>query len=204
MNRRFAVMAALITTGVGPLVSSAAGADDKSVKPPAAPRVQAQKVPAAKPPAGRAAGRAAPPQPDNHPGEQMLDRLLQMSPEQRQKALDRLNLPPQRRQNIEKRINEIQKLPPAMQNLARTRLEMLNSLPQPRQNQVRRSINQYAGALPERKAQMNEALQRIANLPDEDRRAYMNTEEFRNRFSPTEQQIISNLSEITPENRPRN
>jgi hypothetical protein len=50
---------------------------------------------------------------------------------------------------------------------------------------------------------MNQALQRIASMPDEDRRAYMNTEEFRNRFSPTEQQIIGNLIEITPENPPR-
>ena len=132
----------------------------------------------------------------------MLDRLLKMSPEQRQKALDRLNLPPQRRQNIERRLNEIQKLPPDMQNRARTRLEMLNSLPQPRQNQVRRSINQYAAAQPERKAQMNQALQRIAPMSDEDRRAYMNTEEFRNRFSPNEQQIIGNLSEITPDHLP--
>jgi len=201
MIRRFA----LIPIGVGLLISSAAGAEEKVVKPPAVPKPQAPKVPAVRPPAGRpaAAGRASQPQPqpDNHPGEQMLDRLLKMSPEQRQKALQ--NLPPERRQNIERRLNEIQKLPPAMQNLTRTRLEMLNSLPQPRQNQVRRSINQYAAAPPDRKAQINQALQRISTLPDEDRRAFMNTEEFRNRFSANEQQIIGNLSEITPESRQR-
>jgi len=196
---------ALIPIGVGLLFSSASRAEEKAVKPPAAPKTQPSKVPAVKAPAARvpagrpAAGRSSQPQPDNHPGEQMFDRLLRMSPEERQKALK--DLSPERRQNIEKRLNEIQKLPPAMQNLARTRLEMLNSLPQPRQGQVRRAINQYAAAPPERKAQINQALQKISGLPDEDRRAYMNTEEFRNRFSANEQQVIGNLSEITPENR---
>jgi hypothetical protein len=35
-------------------------------------------------------------------------------------------------------------------------------------------------------------------MPDEQRRSYMNTEEFRNRFSPAEQQMIGNLAEILP------
>ena len=190
---------------MGVLASSALCADDKNVKPPAVPKVQAQKVPPMKVPAATTprpgAARGNQPQPGGaagpRPGEQMLDRLIKMSPEQRDKALQ--NLEPQRRLNIERRINEIQKLPAGTLNLNLQRLERLNHLPQPRQGQVRRSINQFSALPEDRKAQMSRELQRIAALPDEDRRAYMNTEEFRNRYSANEQQIMSNLSEITPE-----
>ncbi len=36
-------------------------------------------------------------------------------------------------------------------------------------------------------------------MPDDERRAHMNSEEFRNRYSPVEQRMMSNLNEITPE-----
>jgi hypothetical protein len=194
---------ALIPMGMGVLASSAFSADDKNVKPPAAPKVQVQKAPPVRVPPvprpgaargmqGAPSGAGAP-----RPGEQMLDRLIKMSPEQRDKALQ--NLEPQRRLNIERRINEIQKLPAGTLNLNLMRLERLNHLPQPRQGQVRRSINQFSALPEDRKAQMSRELQRISALPDEDRRAFMNTEEFRNRYSANEQQIMSNLSEITPE-----
>ena len=39
-------------------------------------------------------------------------------------------------------------------------------------------------------------------LIDEERRAYMNTEEFRNKFSAREQQMLSHLAEITPQPQP--
>jgi hypothetical protein len=35
-------------------------------------------------------------------------------------------------------------------------------------------------------------------MPDDERQAYMNTEEFRNRFSPDERQMVGNLAEILP------
>ena len=122
---------------------------------------------------------------------------MSMSPEQRQKWLD--TLPPERRQNIDRRLSEYQKIPTPQRRLLNTQLQMLQSLPPQRQNQVKRSINQFKLIPEERRQQMTQELKQMSGMTDEDRRAYMNTEEFRNKYSPTEQQIMSNISEITPE-----
>ena len=163
-------------------------------KPPRAAKVQpAPKAQAAPPQAQVNRPQAA----DNHPGEQQVDRLMQMTPAEREKALSRLA--PGRRQNIERRIGELQKLPPAQQSMVRNRLEMLNSLPPQRANQVRRSLQQFKTLPEERSGQMRQEMQRMATLPDDDRRAHMNSEEFRNRYTATEQQMMGNIMEVTPQ-----
>src|SRR6185437_3611854 len=97
---------------------------------------RAQPAPRNAPPTAR----AAQPKADRHPGEQILQRLQSMTPEEREQALARL--PPARRAQIEKRIQNFENLPPAAQERRLDRLERLNSLPPQKQNQVRRSIRQ--------------------------------------------------------------
>lgn len=137
--------------------------------------------------------------PDAHPGERALERLERMTPEQRSKAL--ANLPPQRRQEIEQKLDEFDRLPPEERLRVRNQLERMNSLPPQRQNQVRRSIRQFQDLPDDRKLLVRRELDRMAAMPDDARRAYMNTEEFRNRYTPNEQQMMQNLAEILPENR---
>ncbi len=153
---------------------------------------------AARPAQGQARGnpQKAQPKPDNHPGEQLFDKLSRMTPEEREQALSQL--PPPRRAQIEQRIRNFQKLPPAVQERRLDRLERLNSLPPQKQNQVRRSMNQLQNLPEDRKVAINRELQRMSAMPDDERRAYMNTEEFRNRYSPAEQQMMGNLAENLP------
>jgi hypothetical protein len=134
---------------------------------------------------------------DNHPGEQAVDRLSRMTPEEREKWLS--SLPPARRQRIEQNLREFQKMPPAQQDRVRGRQELLNSLPPQRQNQVRRSVQQFLNMPEERKTVVSQEMQRMAPMSDEERRAHMNSEEFRNRYSANEQQIMGNLMEIQPQ-----
>src|SRR5579884_4210195 len=136
---------------------------------------------------------------DPHPGERALERLERMTPEQRSKAL--ANLPPERRQQIEQKLQEFDRLSPEERVRERNQLERMNSLPPRRQNQVRRSIRQFEQLPDDRKLLVRRELDRMAAMPDDARRAYMNTEEFRNRYTPNEQQMMQNLSEILPENR---
>jgi hypothetical protein len=126
-----------------------------------------------------------------------VERLMNMSPEERQKALQ--NLPPARRERLERRLTEIQKLPTAQQNRIMTRQQMLNSLPPERQVQVRRSVRQFVNMPEDRRAVINEELNYIAPLRDQERQAYLNSDEFRNRYSAREQQMLSHLTEITPQ-----
>jgi Protein of unknown function (DUF3106) len=135
-------------------------------------------------------------QPNNHPGEQILRGLATMTPEEREKALSRL--PPAQRANIEKRIENFQQLPPATQARRLERLDRLNNLPQQRQNEVRRSMNQMQKLPDDRRMAINRELGRMTKMTDDERQEYMNTEEFRNRFSPDEQRIARDLAEIQP------
>jgi hypothetical protein len=137
--------------------------------------------------------------PNGGPGERALERLERMTPEQRSKAL--ANLPPQRRQEIEQKLEQFDRLPPEERLRYRNQLERMSSLPPQRQNQVRRSIRQFQELPDDRKALVRRELDRMAAMPDDARRSYMNTEEFRNRYTPNEQQMMQNLAEILPENR---
>jgi Protein of unknown function (DUF3106) len=134
--------------------------------------------------------------PDSRPGAQALEKLSRMTPAQREKWLS--SLPPARRQRIEQNLREFQKMPPAQQNRVRGRQELLNSLPPQRQNQVRHSVQQFLNMPEERKAVVKQEMRHMAPLSDDERRAYMSSEEFRNRYSATEQQMMGNLMEIEP------
>ena len=147
------------------------------VKPPAAPKGQGQ---------GRAGG--APQDP--------VDRFMKMTPDQREKALSKL--PPQRRENIERRLNDLQKLPPAARTRMMNRVEILNSLPVERQQQVRQALRRFQQMPEERHAVIQTEMQNMEPLNDEQRRERMNSEEFRNRYTPAEQQMMRNMLEVVP------
>ena len=149
---------------------------------------------AAPPPRPKARQQNAQPKPDNHPGEELFTRLERMTPEEREKALSQL--PPARRAQIEKRIQNFQKLPPAVQERRLDRLQRLESLPPREQVQVRRSVNQLQNLPDDRRRAINQELRRMSVMPEDERQPYMNTEDFRNRFSPSEQQIVSDVAKI--------
>jgi hypothetical protein len=144
---------------------------------------------------GKPAKKALQPKAANRPPEP-FQKILDMTPENREKFLQKY--PPDRRKNIEKGLREFQKMAPAGRTRVLTELEMLNSLPIPKQQQVRRSLKQLQDLPEDRKALISRELHLMAPMPDEQRREHMNSEEFRNRYSVTEQQMMSNLSQVTP------
>jgi hypothetical protein len=173
--------------------------------------VSAQHVtrPAAKPPAARPQRPERPPEKAeaaaaaaNNPGSaENLSKLLKMTPEQRNKALSALN--PARRAQIEKRLGDYQKLPPDQQARELDHLRRMQSLPPQKQQQVRASLQQLAALPQPRKAVVNRQINQMRPLADPDRRAMMNSEEFRNKFTPSEQQMIEDISMVTPVTAPR-
>jgi len=160
-------------------------------------RVQSAPKAGARPNPGRAqqlrGGAAANPRPQ--PSEQ-LEKLLKMNPEDREKYLQ--GIPEQRRDNLQKRLDDFAKMPPARQTRVLSRLEMLNSLPPEKQQQVRKAMRQLQQLPEDRRAMVSKELQLMALMPDEERRAHMDSEDFRNRYSATEQQMMDSLSEVTP------
>ncbi len=137
------------------------GAQTK-VKPPPAPRPAAK--PAAKPGSNQGKQPARP-----VPAEQ-LERLLNMSPEERQKALSKL--PPPQQKQLQNRLDNLDRQSPAQRAETLERTRQLEKLPPERQQAV---TNQIKG--------MN-------GLSFADQREILNSPEFGKNFSPEEQQIV--------------
>src|SRR5580704_1805548 len=93
------------------------------------------------------------------PGPQLLNRLAQMTPEEREKALSRL--PPAQRTNIERQIRNFQQLPPAAQERRLDRAERLNSLPPQKQKEVRGAANQLRNLPEDRRMAINQELRHM-------------------------------------------
>jgi hypothetical protein len=185
----------LIPVLTGGLIVPATAAQHARPAPP--PRVQKQAPQPRPPQKGRANvqnGQAK--QADNRQGEQLFDELSRMKAEDREKALSQL--PPAQSARIKQRLQNFDRLPPAAQNRRRNQLELLNSLPPQRRNQVRESMKDLQQLPQDRKAAVQQEMRHMTSMPDDERQAYMNSEEFRNRYSPSEQEIISNLAAVLP------
>ena len=117
-----------------------------------------------------------------------VDRFNRMTPEQRQKALDRL--PPERRQKLEQRLDQYNHLTPEM----RSRLRAFDQLPPEKQNQARRLFRQFGELPPERQAPLRKEFENLRGMSDADRRARMNSDEFRSTYNSHEQRMLGDLS----------
>jgi hypothetical protein len=126
-----------------------------------------------------------------------LEKLAKLSPAERNKALS--SLPPGRRAQIEQKLNQYQKMPPQQRAKVLDQFQRLQTLPPQKQAQVRASLRSFA-TLPEPRHQLiQKQISQMKGLSDSDRRSLMNSEEFRSKFTPAEQQMIEDISLVAPQ-----
>ena len=99
-----------------------------------------------------------------------IERLENMKPEEREKALSRL--PPPRRAQVERRLNQYERLTPEQREQAKQRLEQFQSLPMERRAAVRRELQ----------------ILRLMNT--EDRKQRLSDPKFQERYSAQELQLL--------------
>lgn len=99
-----------------------------------------------------------------------VQRLLNMTPEEREKALARL--PPERRARIEQRLNRLAQLPPEQRAELQQRYQAFQSLPRDRQDAVRLE------------------LQSLRALPPRLRQRRLSSPGFQREYSPEEQRLL--------------
>lgn len=163
----------------------------KVTRPPKAPAEAHPNAHPNAPPKPPAPGqRKQPDAPSASP--QYLDRLLRLTPEQRNKALS--SLPPPRRAQILAKLEDYQKLSPQQRQRELDLLQRLQQLPPQKRAQVRNSLRQFQTVPHPRHRQIQQQINQMAGLTDADRSALMNSEEFRSKYTPTEQRIIEDLS----------
>jgi len=121
-------------------------------------------------------------------------RLYRATPEQRERALEKLPVPMQQR--IRKELAWFDSLPREQQEIALKRTERLAALPPGQQRAVRQQLQALNRLEPERRRAVRSALNRLQNVSGDQRKAILARPQFRARFSPEEWQMIMDLSAV--------
>jgi hypothetical protein len=168
--------------------------DQKPPKPPPPPKPPAAaKIPKPAPnnAGGAAKGTAKMANPDNP-----IDRLFKMSPEERERAIEKL--PPQQQANIRKQLENFDKRPEAAKEWELQRLNTLWSLPPATHALVSQQIKAFNSLPPDRLEIVKPAYVRLSRSTPEQREEILARPQFRSRFSPAELQILTVLPEYWP------
>jgi hypothetical protein len=126
----------------------------------------------------------------------VAQRLLQMSPEERERVLSRF--PPERQAQIRQRLQKLDSLPKPQQDRAIERYQTFSSLPPEKQELVRRQIRAFNALPDDRRQIVGNAFQRLRRMPEAERQERMSSPAFKKRFSPEEQQMLADLSANWP------
>lgn len=129
-----------------------------------------------------------------------IERLAQLTPEQRERILEQL--PPERQAQVRKQLEKFDQLPQAQKDRLARQAQSLAALPP----EKRRLINQGIFAinhLPEdRKPAVAKELRSLLRMSPEDRATVLDSDSFKRRYSPQEQKILSDLSNNIPDDYP--
>jgi Protein of unknown function (DUF3106) len=126
-----------------------------------------------------------------------VQRMMAMSPEQRERILEKL--PPKQQANIRQRLENFDRLP-AVEKARRLQLfQRFSSLPVEKQQILERQLPAY-NALPAEKKEILgfREIQQLARMSDSERQARLNSEDLKSRFSPAELKMISDIAENYP------
>jgi Protein of unknown function (DUF3106) len=143
--------------------------------------------------------RPAKPQPlrTPRPRPTILDRLEQMSPEERRRAL--AQLPPARRKLIEQRLNRYESLSPAQREQLRRQYDRFRQLSPEKQEAARQLFRKFNNLPVERRRTLRQEARRLNWMNESERQARVNSPDFRTRYSPEEQRMVQDLVELSNE-----
>ena len=123
---------------------------------------------------------------------------MNMNPEQRKKALQKL--PPERRQHLEARLLEYDRLTPAQKVKLQGQYQSFRGLPVDQQARLRKLYQRFNNFPLERQDALRTEVQNMQALSAPERRARMNSDEFRNLYNQREQALLAELAKAVPSN----
>jgi hypothetical protein len=161
----------------------------KAPKAPPPPRKELRPNAGTKAPKGGGAPRLG------NPGNP-VERLMAMPPEKREQVLEKL--PPKQQENLRQRLDRFDKLPAAERARLNQMWNTFNSLPPEKQAIVTRQMQAFNNLPDDRREILKPVLQRLRLMPEERRSRLLNSDEFKNRFSSGELQMLTDISENYP------
>jgi Protein of unknown function (DUF3106) len=159
-------------------------AQPKPVKPAPAPAAKGGGVPHPRRPMGPPLGNPANP----------AVRLYEASPEQRERALEKL--PPAMQEQIRKQLQRFDAMPPEQQRIIIAQNQRFASLPLEQQQAFRLQFQAFNKLPPERRRTIAMALRAFETMPEAERARMLQSDDFRSRFSPEDLKMIGDLSVV--------
>ncbi len=123
-----------------------------------------------------------------------VSRLYRASPEERERALEKLPLPMQDR--FRQNLTWFDGLPKGQQDIVVRRSERFAALTPEQRREFLTQMKVLNQMPPERRRPVVQALRRLQMMPDADRAVVLDSEQFKSRFSPEEQRMIMDLSTV--------
>ncbi len=120
--------------------------------------------------------------------------LYRATPEQRDRAIEKLR--PLQRERIRRNLAWFDSLPKEDQEIVIKRTERFSALLPEKRRAFALQLQTLNRMAPPRRQAIGAALRRLQRMPDERRAAILASREFQERFSPDEQKIILDLSEV--------
>ena len=131
-----------------------------------------------------------------HPGKSggshPIEEFMRMSPEEREKALQKL--PADRQEKVRQQLQRYDQMPPER----KAQLQRLWQLPPDKQQKVRSSMRDFSELPQDRREAMRQQLRTMGTMSSDQRKDYLNSPEFKQQYSPDEREIMKNMSEILP------
>ena len=191
MRLAFSLAGAVLLTA-----ASSVFADQKAKPAPPPKPAPAAKIPGA--PKGNASKAGGAPKKGipriNNPG--LAQRLLQMTPDQREKVLEKL--PPEQQAQLRKNLDRLDHLPQRERDHIISQATSLDSLPQQQRRIVVQQLRAFNKLPDDRILPVRRELVNLMRLPEDQRETLLNSQAFRNSFSPEEQDILRDLSRNLP------
>jgi hypothetical protein len=181
------------------MVSSLLGQKGPKPKPaPAPPPRAASARPNAFPKGGLRPGNGGQPAGGGrilNPGNPVL-RMMAMPPERREQMLERL--PSQQQVRLRQALENFDKLPPAERSRQLGILNMYANLPSEKQAALTKQIQLFNHLPDDRIAALRPELVRLHRMSESERSDRIASEEFKNKFTPAEQQMLAEISPYFP------
>lgn len=123
-----------------------------------------------------------------------LEKLRKMTPEQREKMFSKL--PPERQEAMRKRLEFYESLTPQQRKWLNEQYLLFRQLPPERQEEMRRLYRRFNAVPEERKADLQREFFILRRLSEAQRRARLDSKDFRTRFTPRERQLLAEMADV--------
>lgn len=131
---------------------------------------------------------------------QWLRQHRNLPPEQQKRALQNdpqfRSLPPQRQQRYLNQLDRFNRMPPEQQQRVLNRMETWEHLTPQQKDQARQLHSQMQELSPDRREAVRNAVQALRAMPPEARQRQIESDRYKNMFSPHEREMLNNASRL--------